>query len=199
MPGETANQVSGWTIDTAMAHMQKRYDDLEALLDERYRTQTKAVDAAFSAQQLAMTTALAAAERAVQTALVSAEKAVIKAEAAADKRFEAVNEFRQTLSDQANSFASRDALEASAAGINARVRELTALVAANSVRIGDQNANFVTRVEHDSWGGRLDRLEARLNVRDGRGAGLTSGWGYLATAIAMVIGVSGIIFAITGR
>jgi cytochrome c5 len=161
MPGETAREVSGWTIDTAMAHMQKRYDDLESLLDERYQTQTKAVDAAFSAQQLAMTTALAAAERAVQTALVSAEKAVIKAEAAADKRFESVNEFRQTLTDQANT--------------------------------------FVTRVEHDSWGSRLDRIEERLNVRDGRGAGLTSSWGYLATAIAMAVGISAIIFAVTGR
>jgi hypothetical protein len=35
MPGETAEQVSGWTIDTAMAHMQTQHNNLVALLNER--------------------------------------------------------------------------------------------------------------------------------------------------------------------
>jgi hypothetical protein len=172
MPGETANQVSGWTIDTAMVQMQRQHNDLEALLEERYQTQTKAVDAAFSAQQLAMTTALAAAERAVQTALVSAEKAVIKAEAAADKRFEAVNEFRQTLSDQTATFATREALDSQATSLNARLRELTALVAANS--------------------GRIDAMI-------GQKTGGKDAWMYLVGFIGMAVGLAGIIFAITGR
>jgi len=172
MPGETASQVSGWTIDTAMAHMASRHGELEALLDERYRTQTKAVDAAFSAQQLAMTTALAAAERAVQTALVSAEKAVIKAEAAADKRFEAVNEFRQTLSDQSNTFATRDAVDSHSKSADARLRELTALIANNS---------------------------ARIDAMQGERHGGQNMWLYLVGFVGMAVGLGGIIFAITGR
>ena len=42
-----------------------------------------------------------------QLALTSSEKAVTKAETATEKRFEGVNEFRETLSDQANTFLPR--------------------------------------------------------------------------------------------
>jgi homoserine kinase len=52
---------------------------------QRFEAQTKAIDAALS----------------------SAEKAVTKAETATERRFEGVNEFRQTLSDQAATFISR--------------------------------------------------------------------------------------------
>lgn len=69
---------------------------LSRLLDERYATQTKALDAAF-----------VAAEKAVATALTSAEKAVATAERANEKRFESVNEFRKTLTDQAATFMGR--------------------------------------------------------------------------------------------
>jgi hypothetical protein len=47
-----------------------------------------------------MQTAFTVAEKAVQAALAAADRAVSKAELAADKRFESVNEFRQTLDDQ---------------------------------------------------------------------------------------------------
>lgn len=87
---------SGWTVDTLREFLQKQLDDQRLLLDERYATQTKALDAAFKA-----------AEQAVTTALASAEKAVTKAETAAERRFESVNEFRQTLTDQAATFMPR--------------------------------------------------------------------------------------------
>ena len=66
----------------------------------------------FDAQGQALTAALLAAEKAVQTALIAAEKAVAKAETANEKRFESVNEFRKTLSDQTASFPSRVELQA---------------------------------------------------------------------------------------
>jgi hypothetical protein len=94
--GETDDRPSGWTTDTLHEHLQQQLDDSRRLLDERYATQTKALDAAF-----------AAADKAVQTALLSAEKAVAKAETAAERRFEAVNEFRGQLADQATTFMPR--------------------------------------------------------------------------------------------
>ena len=111
MSGETESDESGWTTDTLRYYFQQQLNDLRQTHQERYETQTKAVDAAFLAQQTAMQTALTAAERAVATALLSAEKAVTKAELAADKRFEAVNEFRQTLSDQTATFMPRTEAE----------------------------------------------------------------------------------------
>lgn len=45
--------------------------------------------------------------KAIDAALAAAEKAVTKAEVSTEKRFDSVNEFRQTLSDQAASFMTR--------------------------------------------------------------------------------------------
>lgn len=45
-----------------------------------------------------------AAKESVAFALTAAEKAIAKAEVSTEKRFEAVNEFRATLSDQNNTF-----------------------------------------------------------------------------------------------
>lgn len=122
MSGETEEKPSGWTTDTALEYMRQQHNDLRShleqeialalrALDERYATQTKALDAAFLAQQTAMQTAFTAADRAVQAALESAEKAVTKAEIAAEKRFEAVNEFRGQLADQAATLMARSEAE----------------------------------------------------------------------------------------
>jgi biopolymer transport protein ExbB/TolQ len=95
--------------------------DLRSRLDERYAAQTQALDAAFEAQKLSVAAALAAAE-----------KATTKAETAADKRFEATNEFRGQLKDQAATLMSR--------------AEAQALYDRNTERIGEL-ADRVTRAE----------------------------------------------------
>lgn len=53
------------------------------------------------------TAGLLAQDKAVQIAMIASEKAVVKAEIAAEKRFEAVNEFRGQLADQAATFMPR--------------------------------------------------------------------------------------------
>jgi hypothetical protein len=80
---------------------QKLLSEMDLRYQQRYDAQIKALDAA-----------LLAAEKAVQTALTAAEKAVNKAETAAEKRFEAVNEFRAALSDQAATLMPRTEAEA---------------------------------------------------------------------------------------
>lgn len=90
MGGETDASVSGWTVDTARAHLASIID----ANDRRYA-------ARFAAQEVAMSAALAAAE-----------KAVLKAEMASERRFEAVNEFRAQLADQAATFIPRIEAEA---------------------------------------------------------------------------------------
>lgn len=83
-------------------------EHLEALLAEKDKRDQQR----FAAQGEALTAALLSQEQAVQTAMIAAEKAVTKAETANEKRFESVNEFRQTLSDQTASFPSRVELHA---------------------------------------------------------------------------------------
>lgn len=64
-------------------------------------------DQRFRAQEIAVTAALAAAKEAVAAALTAAKEAVTKAEGAAEKRFDSVNEFRNTLKDQQLTLASK--------------------------------------------------------------------------------------------
>lgn len=71
-----------------------------------------------------LTEAMAAQKDAVTAALNAAEKAVIKAENAAERRFEAVNEFRSSLSDQQHTFITRKEAEALFAIINTAIHRL---------------------------------------------------------------------------
>lgn len=95
----TANE---WTTEHLKEH-------LESMMASR----DKAVD-----------TALIAAEKAVAAALAAAKEAVAKAETASEKRFESVNEFRKTLSDQTASFIPRSEVAIMQAATNEKVATL---------------------------------------------------------------------------
>jgi hypothetical protein len=60
--------------------------------------------------------------------------------------------------------------------------------------LSDQTRTFITRQEHDTLITRIDRLEARLNIHDGRGAGLNAGWGYLVGAVGFVVAIAALMF-----
>lgn len=66
-----------------------------------------------------------AQEKAVQAALASADRAVAKAEAAAERRFDSVNEFRSTLSDQARLLMPRSETEQALRGLSDKIDALT--------------------------------------------------------------------------
>lgn len=76
----------GWTLDAYVAHNEAMRVEAEKYMEEKFR----------------------AADKAVEAALTSAKEAVLKAEVASEKRFESINEFRATLSDQAQQFASQE-------------------------------------------------------------------------------------------
>lgn len=157
--GETEKDPSGWTTDTLQVHLQRQIDDMHRMLNERYATQTKAVDAAF-----------AAAKQAVDTALLSAEKAVNKAEDAANARFEAVNEFRAQLADQASTFMPRVEAEQ---------------------RIG-QTAEKVAALE-SRHAADIALINSRLDLTAGRGIGIEKGWSLLVGLAGLVGGVIAIV------
>jgi hypothetical protein len=121
---------------------------LKEMLNERYATQTKALDAAFKA-----------AEQAVQTALVSAEKAVGKAETAADKRFDSVNEFRQTLSDQTATFLPRGEYDAAYKALADQITAGYERLAAVELRLTSR----LDRGDGNDAGTASSRAEHRLN------------------------------------
>jgi hypothetical protein len=91
---------SGWTIETALAHVIALLDANDKAYAQRFEASQKAIELGFAAQKSAVDAALAA-----QSA------AVIKAELSADKRFESVNEFRNTLADQQRNLMPRSEVE----------------------------------------------------------------------------------------
>lgn len=74
-------------------------------LSERLGALDRLTDAKF----VRMETLVASQAEKVKLALDAAEKAILKAEIASEKRFESVNEFRETLSDQQRSLMSKEA------------------------------------------------------------------------------------------
>lgn len=88
------------------AQLSRATADLKGLLEQQLAAQSRLMDERdlrydqrFRAQTEAVSTAMTAAEKAVAAALSAADRAVLKAENASEKRFEAVNEFRQSLND----------------------------------------------------------------------------------------------------
>jgi hypothetical protein len=93
--------VEGWTVLTVLAYLsdliasndrryEQRFDDLHVIVEHRFAAQKESVAAA----------------------LIAADRAVSKAELGAEKRFESVNEFRNTLGDQQRTLMPRAETEA---------------------------------------------------------------------------------------
>lgn len=92
-----------WTVTTLKEYMERGFE-----------YQDKAVQAALAAQ-----------EKAVAAALTAAKEAVLKAEAASEKRFESVNEFRATLSDQTNTLMPRQEYTVQHKALEDKLTDLT--------------------------------------------------------------------------
>jgi hypothetical protein len=92
----------------------------------------------------AVAAALAAQEKAVAAALSAADRAVLKAEAASEKRFEGVNEFRATLSDQATRLMPR---EEAVTRIDALGERLVAL----ATRVTTSEGRSTGRADYLGW------------------------------------------------
>jgi hypothetical protein len=91
---------SDWTVETLREYILTLIDANDIRYGQRFEASQSAINTALIAQQTAMQTALTAQKLAVDTAQAAADRAVTKAELAAEKRFESVNEFRDTLADQ---------------------------------------------------------------------------------------------------
>src|SRR5580700_9723230 len=76
---------AGWTLDTLEAFLSDKIEHLKEMSDQRELRNRERIENL---------------KENVQMALTASDKAISKAEQATDKRFEATNEFRQTLSDQ---------------------------------------------------------------------------------------------------
>lgn len=105
-------------------------------------------------------------EKAVTAAMAAAQAAVSKAEIATEKRFESVNEFRQSLADQSR--------------IQMPRAEFEALHKAAETR-NEQAHLAVTE--------RVNSIATRLNAIDAQGTGKAIGWTTVVSIIALISAV----------
>jgi hypothetical protein len=113
-----------WSLPAAMVYLLTLIQGLEKRIvhaDEAYQQR-------FEAQEKATAAALSAQRQAIDAALVATERAVSKAEMATEKRFESVNEFRQTLDNQQRTLATRTEVEVEIRGIKEKIEVLQGLV-----------------------------------------------------------------------
>jgi hypothetical protein len=114
-------------------------------------------------------------------ALAASEKAIIKSEASSEKRFEAVNEFRQQLSDQTRAYMPREVAEA--------------LIA--ELRRTSENSFIDLRRSWDSqvteMRSQLISVQQRLDQAAGAAAGSTKTVAYVITGVGILMTI--IIFA----
>lgn len=96
-------------LRTNVARIEERLAALDRLTDEKFVTLAELMK--FQADKVAL-------------ALTAADKAVTKAEVANEKRFESVNEFRDTLSDQAATLVSRAEHDATSAAFADKLEDL---------------------------------------------------------------------------
>jgi hypothetical protein len=132
--GETKSSISAWNVDTLKEHLESRLAALAYVGDERdrrYEDRFKAMD------------------EKTGLALTSSKEAVAKAETATEKRFDAVNEFRGTLSDQAANLMPRgeagarfDALEEKFAALKDEVTRAAGQGLGGRAMKDDQRANL---------------------------------------------------------
>lgn len=158
----TSNTQSGenivaftWTVESVKEHFTSMMRESDRRYEERFIAQEKAIDAALVAQ-----------EKAVQAALISAKEAVLKQERDSEKRFDAVNEFRQTLSDQAATFIART----------------------EAVQRDEQNAEKIATLEkrmNDSF----TQVNSRLDLGAGRSIGMNAIWGYIIGGVGLTASI----------
>lgn len=131
------------TADKAVAKAEAAAD--KSYLESQIGGLRESFTAQIVAQKEAINAALVAAKDALTAALASAEKAIAKAEQASDKRFESVNEFRETLSDQTGTFIARNEYSVQ---YNAIADRLTALEKSRNEGFGRTVATTEARTDN---------------------------------------------------
>ncbi len=111
-------------VDRLGIEFDNKLREADLRYQQRFDAQGKALEAALTAADKAVTAALTAAKQLVDVALAAADKAVSKAEVASEKRFEGVNEFRKSLSDQTNTFLPRSESNVVVSAIESRLAKL---------------------------------------------------------------------------
>jgi hypothetical protein len=109
---------------SALDGVTKRFHEMERCNQQQCELRINALDRLTDTKFSLLRTVIDSQAERAALALAAADKAIAKGEVATEKRFESVNEFRQTLSDQTKTFISRVEFEALRDTNAARISDL---------------------------------------------------------------------------
>ncbi len=115
---------SRWTVEQLRELIREVNEERDRRYSDRFEGLEKAMAAGFAAAKEAVAAALAAAKEALTAAFGAAKEAITKQEMATEKRFEGVNEFRNQLKDQQQTFVSKAEATTKFDDFSRRVTEL---------------------------------------------------------------------------
>jgi hypothetical protein len=144
MTEEEKNCIKSLFRDTAVEALDKR-------IDQRFIETDKRLEQRFHGIEVEMREGRVQMRSETASALTAAKEAVGKAEAATERRFENVNEFRATLSDQAQTFVSKAEWQSETRGLAARISTLELAQSAIGGRSTGFNASWGVIVQLVGW------------------------------------------------
>lgn len=183
--------------------LEARLDDLAGVHRQDLDDLAARVTALTEAKFVTYRTLIDSQAEKVKLALDAADKAVSKSEASMEKRFDAVNEFRGQLADQARTFMPRTEAIQLADQATQRIRELAELVPTLATRMEVQVTadRYTERIGElndrvTEQGTRLTKIEEFSRGAQGNRAGL---YAALSVATAVIIAIVVVINLVTAH
>lgn len=176
-------QIAQDTADRAVAKAEAAAG--KEYLESQIQGLRESFTAQIIAQKEAINAALVAAKDALTAALASAEKAIAKAEQATDKRFESVNEFRKTLSDQTGSFIPRNEYSVQYHSIADRLTSLESRLDRGEGRTSVSDPAVSDRVA--KLGSMIADLTKSRDAGVGHAAGISQNTGLVIALVGLAI------------
>lgn len=170
--------------------LQQRWESQQEAFQQKWQTIEKSTALAFTAHDTVMHTTFVSFEKHVEQKFIALEKlmeqkfassaiAITKAESASEKRFDSVNEFRLTLTDQASTFVARNEYDRSITNLSDKIMNMSALLSDKF----DSNKIDLTK--------RIDDLRSYKDTATGKSEGLSAATGILMTVIGLTSGLLG--------
>lgn len=170
-----------WTIETLKEYILQMLGDVAKSNQQRFDSQEKAIaEATYRTER-----AIAEADKRYQERFDSQEKAIAKAEKSMQERLSAMNEFRQSLSDQSAKFATADSVDRRFVTITEKLDVLE-----GRFNLVMPRAEAITRLESQEKA--LNMLAARMDRTEGQSQGIGQGWQIVVSGIAIIAALVGI-------
>jgi len=125
----------------------------------------------------------------IESRLDAMDKAVNVSRATMESRLESMNEFRNSLKDQATTFVSRQELGLTLAKLEGEIKDL-------------KNRDSVSRIEYDTnhkvLEGKIDILNTYKDTMTGKASQSSVNIAYVISGISIIIGLVGLLHSLFG-